>query len=78
MRTNTCATVLLVLLVGAAAANAGTVSKTNRDPDNLPWARMVDGQKPKDGFYEPWGQAPIAVAHTLQLPCGNKFLMMVR
>jgi hypothetical protein len=68
-----------MLLLGAAVANAVTVTKTNRDgDDNMPAVPINEEDKPKSGFYEPFGQAPIAVAHSLQLPCGNKFLMMVR
>ncbi|WIA15217.1 hypothetical protein OEZ85_001895 [Tetradesmus obliquus] len=35
-----------------------------------------DAAKAVSGYYEPLGQAPVAVAHALQLPCGNKFLVM--
>lgn len=68
---------LLLLLAGAAVAHAVAISKTNKDAENMPWAPMKEDQKSKSGYYEPIGQAPIAVAHSLQLPCGNKFLMMV-
>lgn len=74
-----CAGALLLLLLGAAVASAVTITKTNRDgDDNMPAVPVNEEDKPKSGFYEPFGQAPIAVAHSLQLPCGNKFLMMVR
>lgn len=67
---------LLPLLVAAAVAQAATVVKTNKEGDSMPWAKISDDRS-KSGYYEPFGQAPIAVAHSLQLPCGNKFLMMV-
>lgn len=71
------ASCLLLLLAGAAVANAVAISKTNKDAENMPWGPpVIEAQKSKSGFYEPIGQAPIAVAHSLQLPCGNKFLMM--
>lgn len=44
----------------------------------MPAVPVNEEDKTSSGFYEPFGQAPIAVAHSLQLPCGNKFLMMVR
>lgn len=69
---------LLLLIWALAAANAVSISRTNKDADNMPAVPVLEGQKAKSGFYEPLGQAPIAVAHGLQLPCGNNFLMMVR
>lgn len=69
---------LLLLLVGAAVANAVAIVKTNKEGESIPSVPVSEDQKPKGGYYEPVGQAPIAVAHTLQLPCGNKFLSMVR
>lgn len=77
MKQRACARSLLLLLVGAAVAHAVTITKTNRDDESMPAVPVNEEDKPKGGFYEPFGQAPIAVAHSLQLPCGNKFLMMV-
>lgn len=70
---------LTLLAVGLAiiAANAVTIRQTNKDRQNMPMVPVKEADKPISGFYEPIGQAPIAVAHSMQLPCGNKFLMMV-
>jgi hypothetical protein len=79
MRWPAVARCLLLLLAGVAVAQAATVVKTNRNGDeDMPAVPVNEEDKPTSGFYEPFGQAPIAVAHSLQLPCGNKFLMMVR
>lgn len=67
----------LAFLLVVLGARAVTVTRTNKDAENMPEVPIKDDQKHKSGYYEPLGQAPIAVAHSLQLPCGNKFLMMV-
>ena len=77
MRQRAVAGCMLLLLAAATAAHAVTISTTNKGADDMPWAPFSEDQKSKSGYYEPIGQAPIAVAHGLQLPCGNKFLMMV-
>jgi hypothetical protein len=71
------AVLLAALSLLSTAAQAATVARTNRDAESMPSVPVPEEQKPKSGYYEPMGQAPIAVAHSLQLPCGNRFLMMV-
>lgn len=79
MRWPAAARCVLLMLAGAAVAEAATVVNTNRNGDeDMPAVPVNEEDKHVSGFYEPFGQAPIAVAHSLQLPCGNKFLMMVR
>jgi hypothetical protein len=72
---------LVVLLIGlSASAAVGQVVSTNKCREHACMASYPepdDKTKAVGGYYEPLGQAPIAVAHALQLPCGNKFLVMV-
>jgi hypothetical protein len=71
---------IALLLCSVATAAVAQVVNTNRCRED---ACMASSPEPDDttkavsGYYEPLGQAPIAVAHALQLPCGNKFLVMV-
>lgn len=67
-----------VLSYTVAAIGDGAVVKTNKC--NVCMASYPEpdiAAKAVSGWYEPLGQGPIAVAHALQLPCGNKFLMIV-
>ncbi|KAF6264122.1 hypothetical protein COO60DRAFT_220181 [Scenedesmus sp. NREL 46B-D3] len=71
---------LLMLLLGhSASAAVAQIVKTTRCHDDACLASIPvpdDEAKAVSGYYEPLGQAPVAVAHALQLPCGNKFLVM--
>lgn len=73
-----CVLLATVMAVLAPAAVAVTVARTNKGPDNMPFVPVPVAKRAVSGYYEPLGQAPIATAHSLQLPCGNRFLMMVR
>jgi hypothetical protein len=70
---------VLLLSLSASAAVAQVVStiKCGEDACMASYPAPNDQTKAISGYYEPLGQAPIAVAHALQLPCGNKFLVMV-
>jgi len=68
---------LLSLLASAAAAQVVSSIKCREDACMASYPVPDDAAKAVSGYYEPLGQAPIAVAHALQLPCGNKFLVMV-
>ncbi|KAF8060590.1 NLE1 [Scenedesmus sp. PABB004] len=71
------AALLLVLVALAASPGRAQVTYTSLDPASCPaYPEPSLAQKAVSGFYEPIGQGPIAVAHALQLPCGNKFLMI--
>jgi hypothetical protein len=78
MASTRCLSVLLLsLFASAAVAQVVSTIKCAEDACMASYPAPDDKTKAVSGYYEPLGQAPIAVAHALQLPCGNKFLVMV-